>query len=349
MTKSFEQLMNEGLERKLGLLNESLDEALPKDLIKNMKWTRLGAEGEDAYSQAYDAERVDYEASDYEEISADTVLNMKKNGEPLDNIYIMKDGKLLGLDAVGHPVKERSTIDARYNQALKKSLAGADKIYKVTALKRGETHPDRFADSEERAANRNLGANHLPSWQARKGSDYNDSKARAVKAVKQAKLDYENGDISRKEYEARIERAKEISPSKRSIQNYNRIRNANARNRNFASEKNLQKPFNDLQDARRELSQAKDNLADSQKELEKIQSDDTTGYKSYGSYNRAIQEIPKIKEKIASLQAELKRYEDLVNSGAKERDIEKAQASIDQHQAEIDAAQDKVDTILRRK
>ena len=57
MTKSFEQLMNEGFERKLGLLNESLDEALPKDFIKNMKQ----AQPEDRYSHSYDANKIDYE------------------------------------------------------------------------------------------------------------------------------------------------------------------------------------------------------------------------------------------------------------------------------------------------
>lgn len=122
-------------------LEESyLNEAVPSDLIPHVKRSRSN------YRRDYD-NRLDYQSADMKEITADDVMQMRKNGEPLDDIYILKNGRMLALTG-GKVDKDRSHLGynsgVRKNQSLKKSLEDADKIYIGKIQPFSETNPEEF-------------------------------------------------------------------------------------------------------------------------------------------------------------------------------------------------------------
>ena len=124
-----------------GDLEESyLNEAVPRDLIPHVKRSRNN------YRRDYD-NRLDYQSADMKEITVDDVMQMKKNGEPLDDIYILKNGNMIALTG-GRVDRDRSHLGygsgVRKNQSLKKSLEDADKIYIGKIQPFSETNPEEF-------------------------------------------------------------------------------------------------------------------------------------------------------------------------------------------------------------
>lgn len=284
---------------------------------------------------------------------------MKKAGQNLDSIYVIdKWGGLTKLTHSGQPDLDDSTTNPRSNQSVNKTLENAKKIYRVDLKDLIDSDPekaaDRLSNQEVRQANLRLGHDR-PRWDSdtRGGSYYAQSKraqARNSKEIARLKADYESGDISRKEMEAGIERLKNNDTANAwDVRNYNEIRNKNAKNRYAASRQALQKPFNDLEDAKRELRDAKRDLQRSQDNLD----DATTGSSRSGwsssEYASALSKIEDTKKKIADLQKTLDYYQQIVDSGAQDKDIEKFTQDIKDQQARIDSAQAKIDALLRRK
>ena len=345
--------------------NESLDEALPKDLMGQIRYSKQARRRPNYFNTGYGAIRNDYDPetkdwtkpvsgvkdyqnATYREATPQEIMKMKKNGDSLEGVYIMKDGRMLALDNYGSVIQGDSTISTRANQSLKKSLDGADKIYIANIPDALDSQPDkmraRMSDEDSRDANMRLGHSRYDKI------SYPD-KSRMNQEIDKYRKQYEDGDISRKEMENQIAYAKyRYGPSKYDYKEYQRYKNSNAKNRYMASQVNLQKPFNDLRDYRDQLRNSKYQLERDKKDLEIA----TTGnagnnYAPYDSYARAKQEVEKLTKQIAYLQHELAEYQAQIDGGLQNKDIADANARIDQHTQEIQYTQDKIDKLLRRK
>lgn len=213
----------------------------------------------------------------------------------------------------------------------------------------------RLDDPELRRANKKLGKSRGNisdwGWEDREAKDYITARQDIRKEIADVKAQYEEGNISRKEMERRIQEIK--SYHSYSIDNYGKsyqkVRNAKADSRYKASEKSLQTPFRNLQSYRSELEDARDELSQAENDLRKAKNGaGAKEYTSYGSYAEAAQEAEKLRKQIADLQAKLAKYEDKINSGLQARDIAKYEAEIERQQANINNAQNKIDTLLRR-
>lgn len=337
--------------------NKSLDEAVPKDLMSRIKDT-------DGYSlrgrSGYDWEKqertypydLDYANADSQEITAQDVMRMKRRGEDLSDIWVLVAGpkmwsgaegrdQLVRLDKLGNPDLDFSTDNPRANQALKTTLNKAKKIYKGDIRNVSDSQPekwtDRMSDPDRRAANAELG-HKRPRWNDPK--DFHRNTERHNQEIAKAKRDYKNGDISRKEMEQRIASAKELrfSPwDARALNDFKRFR-ANAR----YYDSNKTNKLGDLKDAKRELEYAQDRLETNKADLERAKA----GSGSETNYvNAKIQEL---KKKMASLQAELDRYEQRLADNPQQKDIDDAQRGIDNATANIARNQEIINTLLRR-
>ena len=185
INESFERLHKNVLEedksKKLKEVNtsrKSLDEALPKNLMNQIKQTR-SARYNNSYNGGFNTGDAitsngmstgisDYDKATYKEISDDEVMAMKKAGSDLSNVYILKKGygddyHMIKLDRDGRPDDRGSTTHPRLNQSLKKSLEGADKIYVAKIPDLMQSDPEkartRLSNPEVRKSNYNLGHN----------------------------------------------------------------------------------------------------------------------------------------------------------------------------------------------
>lgn len=375
----FLKQLNEGLEKthkNMKTSDSTLNEALPKDLMQKIARTRAykGYGGRNGDQQRhisntydYDTKSIkdvtgvkDYQNATAQELNAADVLAMKKAGEDLSNIYVIDDaGYMINLDKNGHPTQTGSTYSPRANQSLKKTLDNAVKIYRADIKDLIDSDPEkaraRFANPDVRGANMQLGHNRPRAYErGRRDSHYADEKRSLSKLKPQIdaiKAEYEEGDISRKEMERRIDNLKRsVGSYSWTADEYQRVRNRNAENRYKASELALQEPFDKLQDARQRLKSSKYRLADAQQELNKVQSGDTSGYLNDWSdkYLNAKKQVADITQKIADLQKQLAKYQSELDNGAYDADVEKYEYEINQSQAEIDAAQADIDRLLRR-
>lgn len=391
INESFERLHKNVLEedksKKLKEVNtsrKSLDEALPKNLMNQIKQTR-SARYNNSYNGGFNTGDAitsngmstgisDYDKATYKEISDDEVMAMKKAGSDLSNVYILKKGygddyHMIKLDRDGRPDDRGSTTHPRLNQSLKKSLEGADKIYVAKIPDLMQSDPEkartRLSNPEVRKSNYNLG--HNRNWgfnksETRGGSSY--AKYKRDQSGNKSKIDvikaqYDAGNISRNEMERQIAALKdtELTPDNWRVQEYNKIRNRNAENRYKTSELTLKQPRNDLKQYRDELKDAKWNVFDAQSKLDRVKTGARSKYDGYeGDYNNNKQKIAEYQNRIKNLQDEIVRTQNeierlskLVNDDARQADLDKYQKNLDDQIAKMNGAQAKIDKLLKRK
>ena len=160
-----------------------MEEDTPKDLLQgivnNPAYSR-GRKYGPYKNKLLDGENIDFNASDATEVTPEEILRMKKNGEPLDKIFIVTKQRwdnhpsVVQLDRDGHP-DEHGEVRGwakRKNQSLKSVIDeyqgyarnGEVKFYKYDYKKSSQTHPERFGDSPywstdlKRASNLELGS-----------------------------------------------------------------------------------------------------------------------------------------------------------------------------------------------
>ena len=363
--------------------DESLTEALPKDLMRGIRsahskhsyndfnsgslYNQWDSDAMDYTKPATDV--LDYDKATYRKVSPDEVKAMKKTGQRLDKVYIMKNGSLYKLDREGRPDNDYSDYDSRTNQSINKSLEGADKIYIVDIPNLMDSQPEkvfsRMSNDELRKSNSNLG--HNRNWgynksETRGGSDYSRYKRNQIgnkSKIDAIRAQYDAGDISRKEMERQIAAIKDtdLTPDNWRVQDYNKIRNKNAENRYKTSELTLKKPFNDLKQYRNELKDAKWRVSDAQSKLDRVKTGEYSRRDGYeGDYNTNKQKIAEYQNRIKNLQDEIVRTQNeierlskLVNDDARQADLDKYQKNLDDQIAKMNAAQNNIDKLLRRK
>lgn len=339
---------------------KSLDEAVPKDLMSRIKDTegypRRGRTGYDWEKQErtypYD---LDYANADSQEITAQDVMRMKRKGEDLSDIWVLipgpkmysgREGKdqLIRLDKLGNPDMDFSTDSPRVNQALKTTLNKAKKIYKGDIRNVSETQPEKWAertsDENRRMFNRRLGQKRPSRWSWDDHKDFHRRAERHNQEIAKARKEYENGDISRKEMEQRIASAKENRYSKYDARALNNYKQDQADARYYDSNATNKVP--EFKRVKRDLVDAKDDLAREQQALEKAKAG--AGYEN--SY--VTTKIEELKKKMASLQAELERYEQRLADDPQQKDIDDAQRRIDNTNQLIAQNQATIDKLLRR-
>ena len=356
------------------LKGEALNEAVPRDLMSQIRktssfrhdqetrkypWQEKGPNGIMRGNTDY---IYDYQNSEPEEISASDVLRMKKNGEDLDDIYVLTNsGRMIKLDREGHPNEYGSTeYIPRINQSLKTTLKNANKIYKGNIQKLKDTQPEKFAarignpDEEmpygrdeygfksDRAANFNLGAERNSSV-----SEYKRGIKKYQDEVKEIKAEYENGNISRKEMERQIEIAKRWAPSLDTFlgRSWSTAKEERAEDRYVASNRgNNVRKYNRI---KYELADANYDLNKSQEKLDGIKSGNTKGW-GYGDNAYYKEKVADIQAQIERLQKELKRYNDELAKHPESDDIAEFENEVAEAKARIDANQAEIDKLLRR-
>lgn len=355
--------------------DEPLDEALPKDLITQLRNTdnmRRGRNfniGPGGITNEWDPDTKDWtrpasgvadiQNATYTEITPQEVMKMKKDGKPLEGIYIMKNGRMIALDNYGSPLQGMTTMDVRANQSLKKSLEGADKIYLANIPDALDSQPDkmkaRLSNTDDRYANQRLGKFRDDSFwtTSRKNTRFSKEATDLNKEIAHFKDLYDRGIISRNEMNDRIAAAKKYFREYSSWQSddYQRARNRNAEARYTSSKAALQKPFDDLKQYRSEIRSANYALDKAKDALAAAETGDTGGRWISGdkTYANAVENVNRLTKEIERLKAELDRYQEIVNSDAQQKDIKAAKDRIDYQTSIINDTQDKIDKLLRRK
>lgn len=361
-----EEVDSEGEEEYEESLNESksLNEDTPEDLRKaitrdsytddSYRGRHRGLRGSSRYFQAREyGDNVDFAASDAQEVDPKDALKAQKAGEDMSKYFLMmNNGQTVQLDKWGHPEQYNALTTGgdseRENASLKTMLGKAAKVYKYDYKLAKDTHPERFADGEERRANLRRGSMRWDTreWQndedARKYHQYLQYKG-DKDAIDAARKAYEDGDISRKEMERRIERAQGNGPSdwerKDAAQAYNNKRNQKAADTYYASNKKLQEPIKRLANLRWQLRDAQRDLNYTRSELAQARGAGDSYY---------VKKAEEVRQQIASLQRSLKHYENEIaksQSTATIADYEKKEAG---YQAQMNQIQADLDALLRR-
>ena len=209
--KNYTHILNEGFDSYF----KKLDEAVPRDLMSKIQDTDKYRQYQlDKYSDNPNIrdnhEPLDYQSANMEEITSKDVLQMKKDGNDLSNIYILdSNDNLIELDKDGYPLKGGSTGRPRANQSLNKTLSDAKKIYIGKIDYVSKTQPDKWAertsDTSRRGSNLELGSKHSNNnW---KSNFYNDLE-KYGKEINRLKKAYEKGNISKKYMEKKISELK---------------------------------------------------------------------------------------------------------------------------------------------
>ena len=318
--------------------NRKLDEAVPRDLMKSIKYTSKYRR-----NQGYD-DSLDYASADMKEITAEDVMKMKKNGEDLSDIYVLSDSGLTQLDKDGHPSEWGSTYVGRANQSLNKTLSNATKIYKGKIDYFSNTQPDKYAERVgdedtdwygKREHNKRLGKGRSGN----KGKDFRKAFEKAGTEIKKLRKAYEDGDISRNEMESKIADLKAQREYKSYDANsYNRSKQMRADARYYDSNKAARKNVDAYEEAKDALDWAKYKLEDNKEKLVKAQA-------GTGAGNKRVADL---KKKIASLQRDLAYYEKELASDPVQQELDDLQEYIDKATQEIDDNQKVIDKLLRR-
>lgn len=345
--------------------SKKLDEKVPSDLIKSIRaddnsrrWRSVHKNPDRQFNRG---DRwsgngvVDYENSNYRILSPQEVLGMKKRGEDLSNIYVIKNGEHIKLNRDGSP-SNHAMRDIRSNQSLKKTLDGASKIYLADEKLVKDSQPEKFAsrnaDPEERYRNLELGAKgpYDNEDRYRKGM-YSNSKS-AKKAIARAKQDYEDGDISRKEME-RI-----IANNKPNIdtyygKNYQELRDKRADARNYAANKSARAKVDEykelkssIPDAEYTLKRAKQNLDDFNNGLS------TRTYSDYDYNKRSAEryrkEIEDLEKKLKSARDSLEYYESKLTDDAKSSELKSLEDNLAKANDDLEAKTARLKALLRK-
>ena len=322
------------------LKEEALNEAVPRDLMSKIQNTYRYRTGK----MRRTTDPLDYASADMQEITAADVMRMKKNGEDLNDIYVLNDdGNLIELDRYGHPVESGSTGYTRANQSLKKTLENAVKIYKGNIDYFSRTQPDKYAertsDSERRYANRQLGNERLDKWNKEKIADFRQGLEGPSKEIAAIKKEYDDGDISRKEMEARIADLKNNRRlSQYAVDTYNTIKQDRADARYYDSNKASRRNIDAYEKAKNNLEWAQYKLKDNEEKLVKAQAGE----------GRGSQRIVDLKRKIASLKRDLEYYEKELAEDPAQKELDELQSYITKATQEINNNQAVIDKLLRK-
>ncbi len=355
--RNYTYILNEGFSKYFNKLNEeadndeldiestdkTLDEAVPRDLMGRIKNTRRYKSGQ---RYGYGNDSIDYESANMQEITAADVMKMKKRGEDLSDIYVLSDdGNLIELDTEGHPRDSGSTYFERANQSLKKTLENAVKIYKGKIGYFSETQPDKWAerasDADRRRANKKLGNERPSRWDKDGIEEFRQRLEGPAKEISAIRKEYEDGDISRKEMEARIAELKD-GYKNRDISyyadRYNRIKQDRADARYYDSNKASRKNMDAYEEAKNDLDWAKYKLKDNEEKLAKAQAGE-----GYG--NRRVSEL---KRMIATLKYDLQRFEQELAENPAQKELANLQTNIDEATQKIKNNQAIIDKLLHR-
>lgn len=357
MANGYTKRINESFSKYINKLNEevdedsldiestdkTLDEAVPRDLMNKIKDTRRY---KSAQRYGYGDDSIDYDSADMQEITAADVMRMKKRGEDLSNIYVLSDnGNLIELDMEGHPVGSGSTYYERANQSLSKTLSNAAKIYKGKIGYFSKTQPDKWAertsDTGRRWANKKLGNERLFGWDERQIKEFRRHLDGPTEEISAIRKEYEDGDISRKEMEARIAELKDeykYGDISYFADEYNEVKNRRADARYYDSNKAARKNMDAYEEAKYDLKRAKYKLKDNEEGLARAQAGD-----GYGS-QRAID----LKRKIATLKRDLEYYEKELAENPAQKELAELQTGIDEATQEIKDNQAIIDKLLHR-
>jgi len=181
-------ILAENMKKKSLKEEKSLEEDTPRDLLQGIVNNTAYSRGYRGYGPYQDqlkyGDNIDFNASNATEVTPEEILRMKKNGEPLDKIFIVtqqrwdKHPSVVQLDRDGHP-REYGAVRGyprRKNQSLKSVIDeyqgyagnGEVKFYKYDYKTSYQTHPERFgkptndwSEDRKRASNLALGANSI--------------------------------------------------------------------------------------------------------------------------------------------------------------------------------------------
>ena len=317
---------------------KKLDEAVPRDLMSKIKDTRRYNSRQ---RYGYGDDSIDYNSADMQEITAADVMKMKKEGEDLSDIYVLSDdGDLIELNRDGHPIESGSTGWHRANQSLKKTLENAVKIYKGKIDYFSNTQPDKWAertsDTGRRWANKKLGNERLNDWEEKQIKEFRRHLDGPTEEISAIRKEYEDGDISRKEMEARIAKLKDEYEYQ--TVTYNEVKNRRADARYYDSNKAARKDMDAYKEAKSDLKWAKYKLKDNEEKLAKAQTGD-----GYGN-----QRVIDLKRKIATLKRDLEYYEKELAENPAQKELANLQTNIDKAAQEINDNQAIIDRLLRR-
>lgn len=346
--------------------SKKLDEKIPKDLSRSMR--------RDFKNQGYgyrsDSSRfnrdssvgvngvVDYENSTYQEVDADTIKQMKKNGEDLSNVYVVKNGEHIKLDSDGHPTwKSADARNIRSNQSLNKTLQDADKIYIADEKFVKDTQPEKFAqrhqDQEERNNNMNLGAYRSDDDDEKRYRKYmyrNDHKSK--KAIERAKQDYEDGDISRKEME-RIIANNQPEIDTWSGKHYQDIRNRKSDAINYSANKSASAKVSEYKELKRSIPEAERAISRAKDDIEKFNNgQSTSGWSDYGynkrSADRYRKEIEDLERKLEFAKKQLQSYESKLTDDAKGSELKALEDKLAKANDDLEAKTSRLKALLRK-
>lgn len=370
--------------------SKELDEKIPNDLAKAYNRVNKDHSYEMGVKDGRREVRTDYENSNYTEVLPEEAMELKKQGK-LGDVRLIIDGEAVAFDKDGNPLnsftvswkkeyetKNGVTKDKIRQMPLSHLLKIADKIYvtdeaehntrvegewvkdekgdykwNITkdnpiAQKRRQQYADEIADT---------GRHSIPfgKGNARDYLGYSEGNLKRAKEYEdklaQLEKSYEDGDISRKEYESKkadyqnsIERYKKYAQQDR--QTYSRyfqnFRNERADQTFGTSNKNLRAGIEKFKELKDDIRSAKYHLDD-------LKRNGVSWYNlNGGSYERNNEEIHSIKAEISRLQNKLADLEK-ANVGLQDANAKQnAQALADAEQ-NITNLQNELDTLLKRK
>lgn len=349
---------------------EVLTEKIPKDLAKAYK---------DANHWSYThrdsdfANKVDLENSTYTEISPEQALELKKEGK-LNSVRALVDGHLVTYYNDGQSEyftelprdKKYTTRTGRdeYNSKyvpLKHVLSVADKIYvadEVTNPEKMATRlslddngrtPEDIYDStgtfhSERSANRALG----------KDKPYNSFDKYDVDRLERYKANladlekrWEDGDITRKEYEQNKERyaqwIDELETKKRKEDSY--IKNRRAAARNYSSDISATSAMRTYKRLKSEIKSAQASADRYQKKIDELR---VNGSDS-DEFNYARKQVSELRFKLAEIKSRLAYYEQQLEKAENGEAIAQNEAEMNRHLQNLMDAQRELTALMGKR
>lgn len=357
--------LKESISKKPIKESKKLDEKVPNDLIRSIR----ADDNDRRFSGPYKntdrefnrgnywngGDVVDYENSNYRMLSPQEVLGMKKRGEDLSNIYVIKNGEHIKLNRDGSP-RNYGARDIRSNQSLKRTLDGADKIYIADEKLVKDSQPEKFAsrnaDPEERRSNLMLGAKGPFSNEERYRKGMYTNSRSAKKAIARAKQDYEDGDISRKEME------KIIASNQPSIdtyygKNYQELRDRKADARNYAANKSASAKVSEYKELKDSIPEAERAISRAKDDIEKFNSGQSTSHWSDYAYNkrsadRYRKEIEDLERRLEFAKKQLQSYESKLTSDVKDSELKALEDNLAQANADLESKTARLKALLRK-
>lgn len=348
---------------------EVLTEKIPKDLAKAYKdanhWSY-------AHRNSDFANKVDLENSTYTEISPEQALELKKEGK-LNSVRALVDGHLVTYYNDGQSeyftelprAKKYTTRTGRdeYNSKyvpLKHVLSVADKIYVANEV----TNPEKMAtrlsldddgrtpedvyDStgtfdSERAANRALGKDKpyssFDKYDVDRLERYRSNLADLEKR-------WEDGDITRKEYEQNKERytqwIDELETEKRKEDNH--IKNRRAAARNYSSDISATSAMRTYKRLKSEIKSAK---ASADRYQAKINDVKASGSKS-SEFEYASKQVSELRYKLSEIQSRLSYYEKLLSDAEDGTKAAEYEREMQKHLDTLTTAQRDLAALLKK-